>query len=249
MKGNRLSVILILVTCLLFFGCATGSKKYADDFFNEGAMWYQKGEYDRAVDEFSKALEMSPSGEREIYVIYYNRGLAYYKNRDYDKAIEDFTKSIQLTPGERSKRKPVAELYDTWMEVKPPSPKIKYELFNVHKARGDAYYYKEAYKKAIDDYSLALQYGEQRKELPSVYESLGWAWFQKGDFDKAIDEFTTALAFNPRLAQCYFGRARAWAEKGNPEAALKDARKALKLRPDSRKYDDLVFELKSRQKN
>jgi len=247
MKSNRLSLILIFITALLFFGCATGSKKYAEDFFNEGVLWYQKGEYDRAVDEFSKALEMSPE-EREAYVIYYNRGLAYYKNRDYDKAIDDFTKSIQLTPGERPARKQVHEIYDSWMEIKPPFPKIQYELFNVHKARGDAWFCKEAYQRAIDDYSLALKYGEQRKERPFVYDSRGWAWFQKGDYDKAIDDFTMALAIDPGLAQAYFGRARAWSKKGNTDMALKDARMALKLRPDSREYDDLVFDLRSAQK-
>jgi tetratricopeptide (TPR) repeat protein len=247
MKRNRFLVALFLIACLLFSGCATGPKKYADDFFNEGVAWFQKGEYDRSADEFSKAIEMSPEG-RETYVVYYNRGLAYSRNRDYDKAIEDFTTSIQLTPGERPDQKQTSGAHDSWMAIKPPSPKIKYELFNVHKARGDAWFCKEAYQQAIDDYTLALRYGELRKELPSVHECRGWARLQQGNLDRAINDFSIALSMNPRLPQAYFGRARAWSKKGNTDKALQDAQKALDLKPGCKDYDDLVYTLKSSQK-
>jgi tetratricopeptide (TPR) repeat protein len=135
------------------------------------------------------------------------------------------------------------------MVIKPPTPKIEYELFNVYKARGDAWFCKEAYQRAIHDYSVALKYGAQRKPLPSVYVGRGWARFEQGDFDGAIKDFSTALSIDRRMAQAYFGRARAWSEKGDTEMALRDARMALKLRPDSREYDDLVFDLRSSKKD
>ena len=249
MKKNRILVILLFIAGLLLVGCATGSKKYANDFFDQGVVWFQKGEYDRAVDDFSKALEMSPE-ESDNYVVYYNRGRAHYKNRAYDEAIEDFTVSLRLTPGMNSKGQYLPDIYDSSMVViKPPTPKIEYELFNVYKARGDAWFYKEAYQRAIDDYSLALKYGAQRKPLPSVYEGRGWARFEQGNFDGAIEDFTTALSIDSRMAQAYFGRARALSEKGNTEMALRDARMALKLRPDNREYDDLVFDLRSSKKD
>ena len=100
MENNRCLVILFFIAGLLLYGCATGGKKYANDFFDQGVVWFQKGEYDRAIDDFMKALEMAPEG-RENYIVYYNRGVAYYKNRDYDRAIQDFNTSLQLTPGER----------------------------------------------------------------------------------------------------------------------------------------------------
>ena len=248
MKNKRFLVILVFMAGLLLFGCATGGKKYANDFFDQGIVWFQKGEYDRAVNDFSKALEMAPDG-KENYVVYYNRGLAYYKNREYDMAIRDLTTSIQLTPGTRQKGKRTPGIYDSSMVITPPTPKIEYELFNVYKARGDAWFYREGFKQAMDDYSMALRYGTQRKELPSVYDGRGWARFESGDFDGAIEDFSTALSINSRLAQSYFGRARAWSEKGNVDMALRDAWMAHKLRPDSREYDDLVFDLKSSRKN
>ena len=95
------------------------------------------------------------------------------------------------------------------------------------------------------DYSMALKYGEQRKELPSVYENRGWAKFELDDFDGAIEDFSSTLSINSRSAQAYFGRARAWAEKGDINMALRDAWMANKLKPDNREYDDLVFDLRS----
>ncbi|MBL7225102.1 MAG: tetratricopeptide repeat protein [Desulfobacteraceae bacterium] len=248
MTSNRSSIILFFVVGgLLFYGCAAGGKKYANDFFDQGVVWFQKGEYDRAIDDFTKALEMAPEG-RESYIVYYNRGVAYYKNRDYDQAIQDFNTSLQLTPGERPTGKYKPAIYDSSMEIKPATAKIAYEIFNVYKVRGDAWFYKEGYRQAIDDYSMALEYGAQRKELPSVYDSRGWARFESGDFDGAIEDFSTALSINSRLAQAYFGRARAWSEKGDVNMALRDAWMAHKLRPDSREYDDLVFDLRSSKK-
>jgi len=246
MKNNRSLIILFFVVGgFLFYGCAAGGKKYASDFFDQGVVWFQKGEYDRAIDDFTKTLEMAPEG-RESYVIYYNRGVAFYKNREYDRAIEDFNTSLQLTPGQVKTGKYKPGIYDSSMEIKPPpTPKIEYELFNVYKIRGDAWFYKEGYSQAINDYSMALKYGDQRKELPYVYENRGWARFESGDFDGAIEDFSTALSINSRLAQAYFGRARAWSEKGDLNMALRDAWMANKLQPDNREYDDLVFDLRS----
>jgi tetratricopeptide (TPR) repeat protein len=246
MKNYRSLIVLFCVAGgVLFYGCAGGGKKYASDFFNQGVVWFQKGEYDRAIDDFTKALEMAPEG-RDSYVIYYNRGVAFYKSRNYDRAIQDFDTSLQLTPGQVKTGKYKHEIYDSSMEIKPPpTPRIEYQLFNLYKIRGDAWFYKEAYNQAINDYSMALKYGEQRKELPNVYENRGWAKFEINDFDGAIDDFSSALIIDSKLAQSYFGRARAWAEKGDLNLALRDAWMANKLKPDNREYDDLVFDLRS----
>lgn len=227
-------ILFLAIGGLLFYGCSTsrGYNKYADEFYSQGRAWFEKGEYDRAIDDFTKVLEMAPGG-KENAVVYYNRGLAYYKNRQYDRAIYDFDRALELIRGGSEK------------STAAPSPKIEYELFNIYKARGDSWFYQGSYNRAIDDYSEALRYGEQREELPSLYNSRGWAHVSNEEYDRAIQDFTAALRISPRLAQGYYGRGHAWRQKGDLQRALEDARKAQKLRPEDRDYDDFVYELRS----
>jgi len=245
-NGKSFWILVLFAVCLS--GCTgSGYNRYADDFYNQGIAWYQKGEYDRAVKDFTKVLEMAPEGF-ENYVVYYNRGLAYYKLRDYDRAILDFNTGLQLVAGRTSMGKYKPQIYDSSMEVPAHTPKLEYGVFNLYKARGDAWFYKKGYVEAINDYDSALKYGEQRKELPTIYNSLAWSHFQTGEYKRAINNFSIALDINPHSARNYYGRARAWAEIGDMNMAMRDALVAHDLNPDNQKYDDLAFELKQRMK-
>ena len=242
--GKRNYFWVLILIGIWLSGCAGGeSARYADDFYAQGNAWYQKAEYDHAIDSYTKALEMSPEG-RENYVIYYNRGLAYYKQRNFDRAIMDFNTALRLIAGGEPSGRYQPEIYDSSMEIRVSTPKLEYGLFNLYKARGDARFYKKAYAEAIDDYTKALDYGEQREELPTVFTSLGWARFQAGQYKEAVNAFSKALDLVPQSAPSLFGRARAWAEMGDLNMALRDALMAQDLKPDNRKYADLVFELK-----
>ena len=44
----------------------------------------KKGEYDKAIEEYSEAIRIDPT----LANAYFNRGFVWYKKRDYDKAIE-----------------------------------------------------------------------------------------------------------------------------------------------------------------
>ena len=57
-----------------------------------GATYYQIGDYDRAIEDYSKAIELNAN-----YVdAYLNRGITYNDKGDYDRAIEDYTKSNRV---------------------------------------------------------------------------------------------------------------------------------------------------------
>ena len=242
----RYDKLLQILGVLAFFlwGCAgSGYNQYADDFYEQGIAWYHKGEYARAINDFTKVLEMAPEGT-DNYVVYYNRGLSYYKLRDYDRAIRDYDTALQLVAGRTSTGKYKPQIYDSTMEVPAKTPKLEYGLFNIYKARGDACFYKKDYVQAINDYNTALKYGEQRKELPTIFNSLGWASFENGDYKSAVSYFSTALDMHSRSARDYYGRARSWSALGDMNMAFRDALIAHDLAPDNRKYDDLVFELK-----
>jgi tetratricopeptide (TPR) repeat protein len=51
-----------------------------------------KGRHEKAVEEFSKVIEMNPTGA----VLYKDRGTAYRKLGEYELALKDFEKAIEI---------------------------------------------------------------------------------------------------------------------------------------------------------
>ncbi|MFN2111465.1 MAG: tetratricopeptide repeat protein, partial [Anaerolineae bacterium] len=69
----------------------------AADYHQRAAIYLKMGEYDKAIQEYSKALELDPT-----YVpAYYDRGLAHAQRQHYADAIADFSEVIALDPQHR----------------------------------------------------------------------------------------------------------------------------------------------------
>ena len=66
------------------------AKRYND----LGVMYSEKREYDLAISEFNKALEVCPM----LTETYNNRGITYAKKGQYDLAISDFTRALEIKP-------------------------------------------------------------------------------------------------------------------------------------------------------
>ena len=67
---------------------------HAETYNNRGITYCQEGEYNQAIDSFSKAVELDPN-----YVeVYNNRGVAYYYKGDFDLAIQEFNQAIRRKP-------------------------------------------------------------------------------------------------------------------------------------------------------
>ncbi|HRH40267.1 MAG TPA: TonB family protein [Pyrinomonadaceae bacterium] len=65
-------------------------------FQKKGDSNFVKGEYDQAVINYSKAIELNPK-EPSIYL---SRGLIYYNRKFYDLAVADYGKVIEIDPKE-----------------------------------------------------------------------------------------------------------------------------------------------------
>lgn len=61
---------------------------------NKANAFFVKGDYNAAVLNYNKALELNPKDT----VTYLSRGLTYYNTKFYDLAVNDFTKAIELAP-------------------------------------------------------------------------------------------------------------------------------------------------------
>ncbi|MCF8230484.1 MAG: tetratricopeptide repeat protein, partial [Bacteroidales bacterium] len=67
-------------------------------YYRWGVLKYQSGNYDGAVQDFDKAVEINP--ETKDFMLYSYRGNAKTKLRDFNGAIEDFDRALDIEPTE-----------------------------------------------------------------------------------------------------------------------------------------------------
>jgi tetratricopeptide (TPR) repeat protein len=65
---------------------AIGPNDVVDDYINRGNALDEAGEFDRAMADYAKALQLKP-GDGDVY---YNRGIAYERKKLFDRAKTDF---------------------------------------------------------------------------------------------------------------------------------------------------------------
>ena len=220
----RAMISVTAATMLLLIACAANNKKFADKYYEQGLVFYNNMEYDRSIDDFTKALEINPK-DKENHKVYYMRGRSYLENRQYDQAINDFTKALDICPATD-----------------------KATQFLILESRGNSFQALNKNDRAIKDFSDAITLNPLHKNIKYVYHNRGWVWQAKGDFEKAIKDFSASLAIDPAFAPTYYGRATAYAKSENLPRAIEDAKEALRLAPENRKYDDLLYELRAKMK-
>ena len=86
--------LLIVMVLLLAAGCSTLQTDLndADAYNSRGITYGSKGQYDQAISDYNKALEIDPSDA----LAYSNRGNAYDDKGQYDQAISDHNKALLL---------------------------------------------------------------------------------------------------------------------------------------------------------
>jgi len=206
---------------IMTIACSTGYNKHADKYFEEGLLFYDRMEYDRSIESFDKTLELAPYG-KDNNIVYYNRGMAHLKNRQYGKAIYDFNKSLEMTP-ESTKT-------------------LRYDILV---NRGEAHQKSHNLDLAVQDYTRAIELDPEHKNIKVIYSSRAWVQFARDNYDGAIADFSEAIRLDPQFDSAYYGRATVWFKKEDYQRALSDAKEAGKLKPAEKKYDDLLFQIKS----
>jgi tetratricopeptide (TPR) repeat protein len=171
-----------------------------------GLARFESGDYDAAIDRFTKALAQSNTPEQLVDPadIYFYRGLAHYYRagvNGIDLAIADYTETIRREP----------DLADTYYN------------------RGLAYAKKGQFDSAIADYTDAIR---RNPDLAEAYNSRGIAHARQEQYDSAIADYTDAIRRNPDLVQAYTNRGLAYYGKGQDNRAMEDYAEAIRRNPD-----------------
>ncbi len=89
--GNT-STDMIIVTYNKISETAEKTRRDAEAYLNNGNTNLEKGYYDHAISDYSKAIQLDP----KFASAYNNRGYAYYKKGEYDYAWTDINKAKSL---------------------------------------------------------------------------------------------------------------------------------------------------------
>ena len=101
MKRSGMRFFRVILPIILFFSfsCASTPPKQNESrdakfYNNRGAAYGEKGQYDQAISDFNRAIEIN----QRYTMAYNNRGIVYRLKGRYDQAISDFNKAIGINP-------------------------------------------------------------------------------------------------------------------------------------------------------
>jgi tetratricopeptide (TPR) repeat protein len=181
-------------------------RTHAAALYNRGLAYLQKGQHDRAVDDFSESLRLAeadlsirqPDGSIRPYmnaaepcVPLRKRGFVYLIQRQWHKAIADFTRILALASD------------DHW----------------TFSCRGIAFNEIGDHDNAIADSAAAILLNP---DFYVSYLNRGYAYWQKGELALAIADYSKAIQLDPTDVRLYEHRAKIYLAVGKPALALDD---------------------------
>ncbi|MEW6455196.1 MAG: tetratricopeptide repeat protein [Acidobacteriota bacterium] len=175
-----------------------GEKKEtpSEKSFKQANEAFQKGDYEKAVNEYREALKEDPN--EPIY--YYNLGISYRKMNKNDEAIEAFKKMIEIQPQSFSGLKNLGELYGLKKDFEEASKYFK-KAVEISPNDPEAYYNLGACLMNNADYKGALEAFKKSIEVQSDYGAsyyqLGLLYVNQSMMEEAIKAFEKFIQLSP----------------------------------------------------
>jgi len=177
-------------------------ERKAGGYTKRGLVSLSKGDYDRAIADYDKAIELNPQDAAAYGV----RALVYIIKGDHDHAITDYDKAIKLNPTDAAAYRKRGLAYgfkgdydrviadcDKAIELNPQDAAA-------YGNRGCAYIFKGDYDRAITDCDKAIELNPQNA---AAYGTRGDAYSFKGDYASALDDFFEANRQDKSLKSNY----------------------------------------------
>ncbi|MBW0432056.1 tetratricopeptide repeat protein [Leptospira yasudae] len=208
-------------------GAATGEDP--NEVFNRAYQANERGEYKKAVEEYSKYLELVPGDASG----YYNRGLALYTMKQYEDAVKDFDKAVEIDPN-----KTAAYLYKGYGNEMIDDCMQAIEDFQKaidlgENKNSELYGHKARCENKDEDYTAGLESARKavnldKKNAYALFE-LGYAQYALGKYAESVASYSKTLSFNPNDEVAYHNRGLAYVFLKKTPLACKDFRKSLDL--------------------
>lgn len=163
-------------------------------YFDDGMRFFEEGQYEQAIELFTKALRLSLGDLAETHLY---RGISYAYLDAYDKAMNDFNNALRKNPyiadayNERGNLYRLSEDYHLALDDYDAT-------IAIDKTHYAAYYHRALTKEKIgnlveaeSDLTLAIQL---QNDVPAFYEARGRIRVEIKKFDGAIADYQQFLA-------------------------------------------------------
>ena len=163
---------------------------------NRGAAYVDKGDYDRAIQDFNESIGL----DRNNAIVYYNDGFAYEKKGDYDRAIQVFNEAIHQNPNLERAYYGRGTAYsfkdDDNRAIKDLGEAIRLDPndASAYSNRGTAFLKKNDYGSAIQDYTHAIRLDSN---FTGAYLGRGNAYFGQPNLTAAIADYEHTISAAP----------------------------------------------------
>lgn len=178
---------LSLMVCMVSSGWAGGFED-----LEAGIASHKSGDYDKAIQLYTKAIESGELSQENQVIAYNNRGLIWMLKENNDRAIADYTKAIELNPN-------YAPAYNNrgfvWMlkgnndRVIADSTRaieLRPNYADAYFIRASGYAYKGEKNKALSDLEKAITLDKSYKERAQLNINFMPLWGDE-DFKKLIE--------------------------------------------------------------
>lgn len=203
----------------------------ADSYYNRGNALRDRQEYEQAIEEYTRAIEINP----DFVNAYYNRGLTYSDLERYQRAIADYTKAVELNPeyldaynnrgilyaNLQDYDKAIAD-YMTVIELDP-------DYVLVYNNLGVAYDSLGRFQDAVGSYSKAI---ELNPDYALAYNNRGISHGNLQQYNEAIEDHTAAIELDGSFSDAYYHRGNAYRNLVSYQSAIADYNRAIELNPD-----------------
>jgi tetratricopeptide (TPR) repeat protein len=159
---------------------------------NRGSVYDDKGQYDRAIQDYDQAVRLDPNYANA----YNNRGIAYANKGQYDRAIQEYNQGLSLDPDDaiaynnRGNAHADKGQYDRAIQDFNQAIRLDPDYAYAYNNRGSIYNAKRQFDRAIQDFNQALRLDP---DYAYAYNNRGNAYERKGQYDRAIQDYTQVL--------------------------------------------------------
>lgn len=194
-------------------------------YYNRALVWRKKREYDKAIADLNRALQLKP----EDALIYYRRGSNWAdKGYNYEKAISDYDHAIRLDPdygdayASRALAWQILNDDDKALQDYNEALRIDPKLLMAYNNRGNIWKSKGDIEKMNRDFSKAI---EIDPTYATAYWSRGNAAQEQGDFITAIHDYKQFIRLRPQSLDLH--HTIAWIRATNPHDNFRDGTEAV----------------------
>ena len=206
-------------------------KAVAREHLTQANASYIAREYEEALSEYDRALELRPDDPSTLY----NKGTTLADLHRHEDALATFNRALELRPGHPStlynrgillrklgRQEEALADYDRSLELRPDHPDT---LMNRGNVLGDL----RRYQEALGDYNRSLTL---RPDDPTALMNRGITLVNLQHRDEALADFNRSLELRPDDPDALMNRGSTLHQLGRDEDAFADHNRSLELRPD-----------------